>query len=182
MLKPNTHTDTLSRFPPLFLPLPLPDASTAPIKLGAIPPTANLPLSANTGSASGTTAVSSALATTTASESATAWLNLLLPKSGSVAKEKKVWIGNGLPAIPKKIHDKIANWEFIDLEPAGTLDSLNPEPDPQNFIILPGLEIARARCKPIKDIITWVQCFTIFMAAVQKQEPEAINELLACLK
>ena len=143
---------------------------------------ANLPLSTKTGGAAGTTAVSSALATTTTSESAAAWLNLLLPKQGSAAKEQKVWIGNGLPAIPKKVHDKIANWEFIDLadlKPAGTLDSLNPEPDPQNFIILPGLEIARARRKPIKDIITWVQCFTIFMAAIQKQEPEAIKELLA---
>jgi hypothetical protein len=44
---------------------------------------------------------------------------------------------------------------------------------------LPGLEIARARRKPIKDIITWVQCFAVFMAAVHKQDPPAVNELLA---
>ncbi len=74
------------------------------------------------------------------------------------------------------------NWEFVDLaelKPAGTLDAINPDPDPQKYIILPGLEIARARRKPIKDIITWVQCFAVFMAAVHKQDPPAVNELLA---
>ena len=47
------------------------------------------------------------------------------------------------------------------------------------YIILPGLEIARAHCKPIRDIITWVQCFSVFMAAVHKQDPAAVRELLA---
>ena len=176
---------SLSLSPSLFLSNSLlfsHGAHLASVVLGAIPPNAKLPLSDKTPNTANTSGISSALAATTATESATAWLNLLLPKSGSAAKEKKVWIGNGLPAIPKKIHDKIANWEFIDLadlKPAGTLDSLNPEPDPQNYIILPGLEIARARRKPIKDIITWVQCFVIFMAAVQQHDPGAINELLA---
>ena len=32
-------------------------------------------------------------------------------------------IGNGLPAIPKKVHEKIVNWEYVklaELRPAGT--------------------------------------------------------------
>ena len=79
-------------------------------------------------------------------------------------------------------YEKIANWKFIDLsefKPAGTLDTINPDPDPQKYIILPGLEIARARRKPIRDMITWVQCFAVFMAAVHKQDPGAIKKLLA---
>ena len=93
-----------------------------------------------------------------------------------------MWIGNGLPAITKKLYEKVANWEFIDLskfKSAGILDTINPEPDPQKYIILPGLEIAWACRKPIRDIITWVQCFAVFMAAVHKQDPAAVRA--ACL-
>jgi hypothetical protein len=78
---------------------------------------------------------------------------LLLPKQGPGARENKVWIGDGLPAIPKKVYEKIANWEFVDLaelKPAGTLDAINPDPDPQKYIILPGLEIARARANQLR--------------------------------
>ena len=38
------------------------------------------------------------------------------------------------PTIPKKVYEKIANWKFVDLaelKPAGTLDTINPDPDPQ---------------------------------------------------
>ena len=35
------------------------------------------------------------------------------------------------------------------------------------------------RRKPIRDIITWVQCFAVFMAAVHKQDQGAVKELLA---
>ena len=56
---------------------------------------------------------------------------------------------------------------------------MNPNPDPQKYIILPGLEITWACRKPIRDIVTWVQCFAIFMAAVHKQDPAAVKELLA---
>ena len=107
---------------------------------------------------------------------------MLLPKQGPSTRENKIWIGDGLPAIPKKVYEKIANWEFVDLaelKPAGALDAINPDPDPQKYIILPGLEITRARRKPIRDIITWVQCFAVFMAAVHKQDPPAVKELLA---
>ena len=63
----------------------------------------------------------------------------------------------GLSSQEIFIHDKIANREFIDLadlKPGGTFNSLNSDLDPQNYIILPGLEMARAHHKPIKDIIT----------------------------
>ena len=76
-------------------------------------------------------------------------MSLLLPQAEGVAnssKQSKIWIGDGLPAIPKRLHDRMINWEFVDLaelKPAGVLESLHPEPDPQRYIILPGLEVAR---------------------------------------
>ena len=91
-------------------------------------------------------------------------------------------IGNGLPAIPKKVHEKIVNWEYVklaELRPAGTLDTLNRETEAQKYIIMPGLEITRANHKPIKDISTWVQCFAVYLAALCQQHPSAIQEMLA---
>ena len=89
-------------------------------------------------------------------------MSLLLPHAEGAAnssKQSKIWIGDGLPAIPMRLHDRIINWEFVDLaelKPAGVLESLHPEPDPQRYIILPGLEVARARKKPIEEIGQWI--------------------------
>ena len=73
----------------------------------------------------------------------------------------------------------MVNWVLVELKPAGVLESLNPEPDPQWYIILPGLEVARARKKPIEEIGRWIQCFTIYMAVMARKYSEAILEILA---
>ena len=111
----------------------------------------------------------STLTSATGLESTTAWLNLLLPKTGGHSREQKVWIGNGLPAIAKKVQEKIMNWEYVELaelRPTGTLDTLNRKTEAQKYIIMPGLEITQANCKPIKNISTWVQCFAVYIAAL----------------
>ena len=91
-------------------------------------------------------------------------MSLLFPQADLTAsKQSKVWVGDGIPAIPQKLHTRILNWEFVDLaelRPIGALVKANPVPDPQRFIILPGLEVARASKKPIEDILTWISCFT----------------------
>lgn len=111
-------------------------------------------------------------------------MSLLLPQADATttAKAPKVWVGEGLPTIPKRLHDKIIGWEFVDLaelKPAGPLDSLNPEPDPQKFVILPGLEVARAKKKQVHDIHTWIQCYAIYVAVMAKTHPEAVPDMLA---
>ncbi len=67
----------------------------------------------------------------------------------------------------------------MEIRPAGSLDAVNPEPDPQQYIIIRDLEIFRARRKPVKDIGTWVQCFAVYMAAMAKQHAEVVEEMLA---
>ena len=64
---------------------------------------------------------------------------------GSTAEQhaQASWIGDGLPAIPKRLLEKLQRWEFAELgelRPLRANEVLNPEPDPQRFIILPGLE------------------------------------------
>ena len=79
-----------------------------------------------------------------------------------------VSIGEGFPPLPRRLLDRMLNWEFIDmveLKPAQAEDVLDPEPDPQKFILLAGLEIVRAKRKQVTHINTWTQCFTIYVAA-----------------
>ena len=101
---------------------------------------------------------------------ATPLMSLLFPQVGTAsAKMPNVWMGGGLPVIPKKLHTRMLNWEFVDLtelRPVGTLEKLNPEPDPHRYIIMPGLEVARASKKLIEDIQTWIQCFLIYVAVM----------------
>ena len=84
--------------------------------------------------------------------------------------------------IPKKIHTCILNWEYVDLPelpPVGALDKMNPVPDPQGFIIMPGHEVTRAAKKSIEYILTWVQCFTTVVAILSTKFPEAVPDLMA---
>ena len=111
-------------------------------------------------------------------------VNLWLPQAvqGGAGKTQKVWVGDGFPPIPKKVHERIIAWEYVDLgdlRQAGTWETLNPEPDPQQVVILQGIEVARAKRRPIKDIYTWIQCFAIYMAAMAKHDPGSIPEMLA---
>ena len=73
-----------------------------------------------------------------------------------------------LPPIPKRAHECIIAWEFVDLgdlHQAGTWETLNPDPDLQQLVILRGIEVARAKPRPIKDVYTWIQCFAIYITA-----------------
>lgn len=84
------------------------------------------------------------------------------------AKQAKVWLGAGLGSVPKKTHEKMMRWEFIDL---GELRPKNPlerlvESDTQKLIVLPGFEVSQARQKPINNIVTWTHCYARYVAAM----------------
>ena len=107
-----------------------------------------------------------------------------MPSSERADKQQKVWVGDGLPAsIPKELHSRIIEWQFIDLaelRPPSSWDVLQADPqDAQKLLVTPNLEISRSRKKTIKDILTWTQCFTVYMAVLAKAEPDCITELAA---
>ena len=69
-----------------------------------------------------------------------------------------VSVGNGFPPLTKRLVERIQALEFVDmadLRPAQWQEVLDPEPDPRRYVILPGLEVARAKKKPVEDIRTW---------------------------
>ena len=70
---------------------------------------------------------------------------------------------------------------MAELQPFGVLEKLSAEPDPHRFVILPGLEVTQACKKPIRDVLTWVQCFNIYIAVMAKKYPDMVPEMLAYL-
>ena len=44
----------------------------------------------------------------------------------------------------------------------------------EKLVVLPGLEVAQSRRKPILSILTWVQCYCKYVAAVSQKFPEAV--------
>ena len=61
-------------------------------------------------------------------------LSLLLPSTDSaIAKHDKEWVGNGIPVTLKKLHQRMLNWEFVDLTELGDLDKWSFELDPRGI-------------------------------------------------
>ena len=154
------------------------------VELGRLPPEELLPPLPPISSNAEIPSSSGARVTVVDSLSAAGSLmSLLVPQSElEASKLPKVWVGDGLPAIPRRTYEKILRWEFVDmaeLQPVGELEKLSAEPDPHRFVILPGLEVTQARKKPIRDVLTWVQCFNIYIAVVAKKHSDMVPEMLA---
>ena len=93
----------------------------------------------------------------------------------------RVWVGDGLPSVPKKLHEQMVRWEFVDfseLRPVGALEKLNEEHETQNYIIGPGFRVAKAKNKPVDDIMTWLQCFAVYVAVMSKDHPEVVPDMM----
>ena len=127
-----------------------------------------------------TVAKSNQVADVTSSSSLTgvALLSMLIPKeNGDGVKSQKACVGAGLPSIPRRVHDRMLKWEFVNLAEfhppppppsPGTLEAINPKPDPQQYAVIPGLELASAKKKLIQCIHTWFACFTVYTAVMAK--------------
>ena len=145
------------------------------VELGRLPPEELLPILLPISSSAGPPSSGAEMTLVDTRSAVGSLMSLLVPQSElEAAKLPKVWVGDGLPSIPRKTYDKILWWEFVDmveLQPVGVLDKLSLEPDPHRFVILPGLEVTQARKKPIRDLLTWIQCFNIYITVVAKKHP-----------
>ena len=100
---------------------------------------------------------------------------MLIPKEdGDGAKLQKVCVGAGLPSIPRRVHDRMLKWEYVNLaefRSPGTLEAINPKPDPQQYAVIPGLESASTKKKLIQCIHTWFACFAVYTAVAKAWYP-----------
>ena len=110
-------------------------------------------------------------------------LSLIAPDTSRAAQER-VFIGEGLPTVPKRLFNRMVAWEFVDLaelRPLGALEAIHQESEQQKLLVMPayGFQVSKARKKPIKELNTWVQCFLVYMAAVASKHPSALSEMVA---
>lgn len=89
--------------------------------------------------------------------------------------------GPGLPALPKKVIDRIHAGDYIDfsdLPPAkGKVRPLSQGLEGQ-VILVQAQDLLHSK-KLIQDLPTWVQCFAVFVAVVAQKQPERVPDLMA---
>ena len=105
-------------------------------------------------------------------------------EAGVPARSSRVWLGEGLGAVSKKVYDRVLRWEYIDLQdfkPRTGAEKDVTGIECEKLVVLPGLEVAQSRRKPILSILTWVQCYCKYMAAVSLKFPEAVAGMVGHL-
>lgn len=105
------------------------------------------------------------------------------------SKTGRVWLGDGLGAIPKRVYERMLKWEVMDMNdfrPRSASDRSVSESDTEKLIVLPGFEVSQPRKKPVDDIFTWIQCFSRYTAAMAKEFPQCtpgfMSHLLTVMK
>ena len=150
---------------------------------GALP---ELPVFSTASPAVALTLPSQATAAAAPSDSMLSWVlqTLAGQPQAATASGERVMVGDGLPAIPKRLLAKIRNWEYVDLTellPAAdvSVDAENNGPLAARFPLFPGCEVVRHKKRQIQTIAQWIQAFTIYTAALVSAHPSATLELLA---
>ena len=59
-----------------------------------------------------------------------------------------------------------------EFQPRTSLDRGSQDTETEKLVVLPGFEVAQAKKRPITNIISGIQCFTKFTAAVVQKYPE----------
>ena len=89
--------------------------------------------------------------------------------------------GTGLPALPKKLVNKILANEYMDfaeLPPAKGKARNVPQSLEGKVLVVQAADMMNAR-KIIPDLATWVQCFNLYVATLASHQPHRIGELMA---
>ncbi len=84
-----------------------------------------------------------------------------------------VYVGEGLPPLPKAVVERISEWKYVDMA----------EMLPKFWALLKGEDdskkaVAR-RPKQVTDVHTWLQCFALYSGVLRRYEPNAIPEFMA---
>ena len=92
-----------------------------------------------------------------------------------------VTAGAGLPALPKKLVDKIIANEYIDfgeLPPAKGKVRALPAGLEGQVVLIQAADLTQSK-KLIPDLATWVQCFALYVAVLAPHQPSRIPDLMA---
>ena len=99
-------------------------------------------------------------------------LGLLTKSKEEKPTELDMWIGETLPPLSDKLVTRILRWEFIEMA------ELRPYVESE-ITAVRGQTSQNVKKQPVTDILTWLQCFGIYVGVLAKQYPEAVSELMA---
>lgn len=103
---------------------------------------------------------------------------------GPAGRHSKVWLGEGLGSINKKTYDRMLQWDFIEmgeLQVKRYSEKVSMDSETERLIILPGFEVAKARNRPVVDIMQWIQCYSRYVAGMAEKFPDAVPGLMSHL-
>ena len=99
-------------------------------------------------------------------------------KDGATTSDKPFILSEGLPPVPAKLVARILRGEFIDMAEL-LRDNLEAQRRAalQETLATPGPSMPRPR-QEVPDILSWVQCFSIYTAVIASKFPERVQKLL----
>ena len=92
-------------------------------------------------------------------------------------------MGCGLPAIPKKLAEKIVAGEYIDfseLPPAKGKGKSAAQSYEGQIVVVQATDLVQSR-RLVPDLATWTQCFGLITAVLAKHQPGKVADLMAYL-
>ena len=102
------------------------------------------------------------------------------PEQESVTGRQWINVGTGLPALPKKLVERIRANEYIDfadLPPAKGKSRPLPQSLEGHVIVVQAADLAQPR-RVIPDLATWSQCFALYVAVLAPSQPR-LADLMA---
>ncbi len=97
-----------------------------------------------------------------------------------------VYVANGLPPIPKKIFEKIKNWQYVNLVELSTKSAKGREEERQflqqcdgKVLLIQLMENIKRKSTEFYDIISWVEAYGTLVAIAGKSDSASIPELMA---
>ena len=113
--------------------------------------------------------------------SADGTVSLAVALSSMSKPASEVALGRGIPALPKRMVEKMLAWEYIDLAdlpPARAnvaKDALSSTP---NVLLIQSVKMACHHRRLIRNITTWVQCFSIYASVIATKQPQHVPDLM----
>ena len=99
-----------------------------------------------------------------------------------IIKNPTAVIADGIPLIPTKVLEKIRRWEYIDLatltgeQSQNRDDPVNYGPSGNQIVIIEAMDRAPRKRKAVSDIFTWMQAYSILMAALTSDKTTTKDE------
>jgi hypothetical protein len=117
------------------------------------------------------------------------WLTSLSASgtSGDTAEANptRYLVAKGLPTIPMKVVLKVWNLEFVEMEDFLPTPQRAAPSSLQDSLVgalnqFQALQQHKAQ-RRVTDVITWVRCFSLYMAVLSKKEPDMMPSMVAHL-